>query len=314
MRPKRRKRHVTAYGSKQVLIQTRDTGEHLRDVAACQRVMAGDKEFGARGESWEPIASVQHVLHMNNDRKDFAIKDIFIIMRRIRRQTQPSTLGQNAHSLKRAGMPADPMHSYALCDLCILIMKDHPAAIEPLNCLSDVIAGKRHSQSVMAPARASGISHLCGLHMQRRVGKQMQPARVIVMQMGAKGGFILIDLIKEHTVGAGCYAQTGEAFLRNTLDRARAADAILLSAMGLPGIRYPNGTKITLQIDLRIKLDLYAGLSNAPASEGGGGGGFCADPRKNRRAVSDPSQRGAQVAPRPPGRRAEHVGRFVAGP
>ena len=30
--------------------------------------------------------------------------------------------------------------------------------------------------------------------------------------------------------------------------------------MGLPGIRYPDGTEISPQLDLRFDLDLYAGV------------------------------------------------------
>ncbi|MEM9436724.1 MAG: isocitrate/isopropylmalate family dehydrogenase [Pseudomonadota bacterium] len=60
--------------------------------------------------------------------------------------------------------------------------------------------------------------------------------------------------------GAQCYADTGEALPKASLDRARASEAILLSAMGLPHIRYPDGTEITPQIDIRMELDLYAGV------------------------------------------------------
>lgn len=61
-------------------------------------------------------------------------------------------------------------------------------------------------------------------------------------------------------MGAGHYAATGDALPDASLDAARASDAILLSAMGLPDIRYPDGTEITPQIDIRIALDLYAGV------------------------------------------------------
>lgn len=61
-------------------------------------------------------------------------------------------------------------------------------------------------------------------------------------------------------MGAGHYAKTGDALPEASLDAARASDAILLSAMGLPDIRYPDGTEITPQIDIRIALDLYAGV------------------------------------------------------
>ncbi|MEO0484548.1 MAG: isocitrate/isopropylmalate family dehydrogenase [Pseudomonadota bacterium] len=60
--------------------------------------------------------------------------------------------------------------------------------------------------------------------------------------------------------GAQCYADTGAALPAASLARARAADAILLSAMGLPHIRYPDGTEIVPQIDIRMELDLYAGV------------------------------------------------------
>lgn len=60
--------------------------------------------------------------------------------------------------------------------------------------------------------------------------------------------------------GARHYAKTGHALPQASLDGARAADAILLAAAGLPDIRYPDGTEIVPQVDLRIALDLYAGL------------------------------------------------------
>ena len=60
--------------------------------------------------------------------------------------------------------------------------------------------------------------------------------------------------------GATHYAQTGESLPQSSLERAGAADAILLSAMGLPSVRYPDGTEITPQIELRIKLNLFAGV------------------------------------------------------
>lgn len=60
--------------------------------------------------------------------------------------------------------------------------------------------------------------------------------------------------------GAGHYLKTGDALPAATVDRARAADAILLSAIGLPGVRYDDGTEIVAQIDLRMELNLYAGL------------------------------------------------------
>ncbi|MEO1774495.1 MAG: isocitrate/isopropylmalate family dehydrogenase [Pseudomonadota bacterium] len=60
--------------------------------------------------------------------------------------------------------------------------------------------------------------------------------------------------------GAGHYRDHGVALPEDSLAAAREADAILLSAMGLPDIRYPDGTEISPQIELRMALHLYAGV------------------------------------------------------
>ncbi|MEM6381357.1 MAG: isocitrate/isopropylmalate family dehydrogenase [Pseudomonadota bacterium] len=77
------------------------------------------------------------------------------------------------------------------------------------------------------------------------------------IQKGAKSyGLNLVSL----AAGAGHYAQTGASLPDQSLDRARRSDAILLAAMGLPDVRYPDGTEITPQIELRMQLDLFAGV------------------------------------------------------
>lgn len=60
--------------------------------------------------------------------------------------------------------------------------------------------------------------------------------------------------------GAAHYAAHGEAFPDASMDVAKRASAILLSAMGLPDVRYPDGTEISPQIDLRKRLELFAGV------------------------------------------------------
>ncbi len=60
--------------------------------------------------------------------------------------------------------------------------------------------------------------------------------------------------------GAAHYAKTGVALPQESLKLARQSDAILLSAMGLPAVRYEDGTEISPQIDLRRELDLFAGV------------------------------------------------------
>jgi 3-isopropylmalate dehydrogenase len=60
--------------------------------------------------------------------------------------------------------------------------------------------------------------------------------------------------------GAELYRKTGVALPEEALRAAASADAILLGAMGHPDIRYPNGTEVVPQIDLRDRFQLYAGI------------------------------------------------------
>lgn len=62
------------------------------------------------------------------------------------------------------------------------------------------------------------------------------------------------------SAGAAFYQKTGESIAESTMQTAREADAILLAAMGLPDVRYPDGTEISPQIELRMELELYAGV------------------------------------------------------
>ena len=68
--------------------------------------------------------------------------------------------------------------------------------------------------------------------------------------------------------GAFHYRETGEAFPESSFRAAEAADAILLGAMGWPGIRYADGTEIAPQLDLRFRLGLYAGVRPVRAIPG----------------------------------------------
>ena len=60
--------------------------------------------------------------------------------------------------------------------------------------------------------------------------------------------------------GAGLYRETGTALPDATLRAAEKADAILLAAMGLPDVRYPDGREIAPQLDLRETFQLFAGV------------------------------------------------------
>ena len=65
---------------------------------------------------------------------------------------------------------------------------------------------------------------------------------------------------EELSVGAGEYLRSGDPLPDATFARLHEFDAIILGAMGLPNVRWADGTEMTPQIDLRERLDLYCGL------------------------------------------------------
>lgn len=60
--------------------------------------------------------------------------------------------------------------------------------------------------------------------------------------------------------GAFAYKETGTDLSDETFERTARADAILLGAMGWPGIRHADGTELSPQITLRQRLNLYGGV------------------------------------------------------
>jgi len=92
------------------------------------------------------------------------------------------------------------------------------------------------------------------------IGREVMEAAIAVLDAVAAqiGGFAL-DY--EHLPGgAMLYRETGTAMSEETFAAAAKADAILFGAMGWPEIRYPDGTEIAPQLDLRFRLGLYAGV------------------------------------------------------
>ena len=66
--------------------------------------------------------------------------------------------------------------------------------------------------------------------------------------------------LHEWPCGAGEYLRSGDPLPEATMEACREADAILLGAMGLPDVRWPSGTEMAPQLDLREQLELYAGV------------------------------------------------------
>ena len=66
--------------------------------------------------------------------------------------------------------------------------------------------------------------------------------------------------LTEHPCGAGEYLKNGDPLPASTMQACRKSDAILLGAMGLPHVRWPGGTEMAPQLDLREELELYGGV------------------------------------------------------
>ena len=99
------------------------------------------------------------------------------------------------------------------------------------------------------------------------IGVEVIEATLPILEKLQRGaGFSL--RFKHHPAGAQHYKSAGEALPESTFAAAQAADAILFGAMGWPEIRYPDGTEIAPQLDLRFRLELYAGVRPARAIPG----------------------------------------------
>ena len=90
-------------------------------------------------------------------------------------------------------------------------------------------------------------------------GEITQPTlRLIAKAARRIGGFSISP--QNCPAGAAYYRDQGVALPKSSVDTARKADAILLAAMGLPSVRYQDGTEISPQLDLRFELGLFAGV------------------------------------------------------
>lgn len=64
----------------------------------------------------------------------------------------------------------------------------------------------------------------------------------------------------EYEGGAAYYRETGRDLPEGAFEAARAADAILFGAMGLPDVRFPDGTEIAPHLRMRAEFGLFAGV------------------------------------------------------
>jgi len=92
------------------------------------------------------------------------------------------------------------------------------------------------------------------------IGHEIMPACLHVLEALQRriGGFKL-----EHEKlegGAELYREKGTDITEETFEAARRADAILFGAMGLPDVRFPDGTEIAPHLRMRREFGLFAGL------------------------------------------------------
>jgi 3-isopropylmalate dehydrogenase len=115
----------------------------------------------------------------------------------------------------------------------------------------------------MTETRSFGIAVLPG----DGIGPEVIDATVPLLERLAHGASFRFEF-SSHPGGALHYKATGDALPEATFVAAERADAILFGAMGWPEIRYADGTEIAPQLDLRVRLDLYAGVRPARALPG----------------------------------------------
>ena len=99
------------------------------------------------------------------------------------------------------------------------------------------------------------------------IGIEVTAAAVAVLDALSDGSGVRFRW-SHYAGGAGAYRDTGVALPDETMKALERADAILFGAMGLPDIRYPDGTEIAPQLDIRVYLELYAGVRPIRAMAG----------------------------------------------
>jgi len=88
----------------------------------------------------------------------------------------------------------------------------------------------------------------------------MEPTIQIASAAAGRAGVQITFTL--HRFGAAHYRDTGEALAPHVVEDCRAADAVLLGALGLPDVRTADGIEIqpALMMGLRRALDVYAAV------------------------------------------------------
>jgi 3-isopropylmalate dehydrogenase len=91
------------------------------------------------------------------------------------------------------------------------------------------------------------------------IGREvMDAARAVLDVLDRR--FDLGLALTHHDGGAAYYRDTGRDLAPGVMAACKSADAILFGAMGLPDVRFPDGTEIAPHLDMRREMGLFAGL------------------------------------------------------
>ena len=92
------------------------------------------------------------------------------------------------------------------------------------------------------------------------IGPDVTDATIAVLEAVQKCAHGFSLKFSSHHAGAAYFRESGRDIEPDSEQLAEQADAILLGAIGLPEIRYHDGTEIAPHLRLREQLQLYAGV------------------------------------------------------
>lgn len=91
------------------------------------------------------------------------------------------------------------------------------------------------------------------------IGSDVMDAALAVLCRAAENQDLALSF-SSYEAGASYYLKSGESISAATMEQAGRADAVLLGAMGLPDVRYQDGSEIVPQIEMREHFNLFASL------------------------------------------------------
>ena len=89
----------------------------------------------------------------------------------------------------------------------------------------------------------------------------MEATKIALDVINSSGVDTQLEMV-DYRAGAELYRDTGVTLPTDVLDGCLAADAVLLSAIGLPDVRQPDGTEVqpTMMVGLRRALDIHSAV------------------------------------------------------